>query len=182
MNNFNLKEFLVENKLTTNSRLNEALNKELKQFGPDLKKRLETAGFKTGLFQGQGMVPTEAQKKIQNDESLAGIAYKQYPDGYEFLEVSVNKSKANELVKVAKYFSTPEGAYGPDKDAGWVVKNVRNVNTGDIYRSKLGGVNNLATITYFRALEAGSRIGTDKIKSTDKIAAEGKKYKYSKSK
>ena len=172
----------LEEKETVFKPINEALNKELKQFGPDLKKRLETAGFKTGLFQGQGMVPTEAQKKIQNDQSLAGIAYKQYPDGYEFLEVSVNKSKANELVKVAKYFSTPEGQYGPDKDAGWVVKNVRNVNTGDIYRSKLGGMNGLATITYFRAEEAGSKMGTDKIKSTDKIAAEGKKYKYSKRK
>jgi hypothetical protein len=43
-------------------------------------------------------------------------------------------------------------------------------------------MNGLATITYFRAEEAGSRIGTDKIKSTDKIAAEGKKYKYSKRK
>ena len=172
----------LEEKETVFKPINEALNKELKQFGPDLKKRLETAGFKTGLFQGQGMVPTEAQKKIQNDQSLAGIAYKQYPDGYEFLEVSVNKSKADELVKVAKYFSTPEGQYGPDKDAGWVVKNVRNVNPGDIYRSKLGGMNNLATITYFRAEEAGSKFGTDKIKSTDKIAAEGKKYKYSKRK
>ena len=172
----------LEEKETVFKPINEALNKELKQFGPDLKKRLEAAGFKTGLFQGQGMVPTEAQKKIQNDPSLAGIAYKQYPDGYEFLEVSVNKSKANGLVKVAKYFSTPEGQYGPDKDAGWVVKNVRNVNPGDIYRSKLGGMNNLATITYFRAEEAGSKFGTDKIKSTDKIAAEGKKYKYSKRK
>ena len=126
------------------------------------------------------MVPVEAQKKRQNDPSLAGIAYKQYPDGYEFLEVSVNKSKADDLVKVAKYFSTPEGQYGPDKDAGWVIKNVRNVNAGDIYRSKLGGMNNLATITYFRAEEAGSRMGTDKIKSTDKMAAEGKNYKYTK--
>ena len=172
----------LEEKETVFKPINEALNKELKQFGPDLKKRLEAAGFKTGLFQGQGMVPTEAQKKIQNDPSLAGIAYKQYPDGYEFLEVSVNKSKADGLVKVAKYFSTPEGQYGPDKDAGWVVKNVRNVNPGDIYRSKLGGMNNLATITYFRAEEAGSKFGTDKIKSTDKMAAEGKKYKYSKRK
>ena len=172
----------LEEKETVFKPINEALNKELRKFGPDLKKRLEAAGFKTGLFSGENMVPVEAQKKIQNDPSLAGIAYNKYPNGYEFLEVSVNKSKADELVKVAKYFSTPEGQYGPDKDAGWVVKNVRNVNTGDIFRSKLGGVNNLATITYFRAEEAGSRMGTDKIKSTDKIAAEGKKYKYSKRK
>ena len=172
----------LEEKETVFKPINEALNKELRKFGPDLKKRLEAAGFKTGLFSGENMVPVEAQKKIQNDPSLAGIAYNKYPNGYEFLEVSVNKSKADELVKVAKYFSTPEGQYGPDKDAGWVVKNVRNVNPGDIYRSKLGGMNNLATIRYFRAEEAGSRMGTDKIKSTDKIAAEGKKYKYSKRK
>jgi len=177
-----IEEEELEEKETVFKPINEALNKELRKFGPDLKKRLEAAGFKTGLFSGENMVPVEAQKKIQNDPSLAGIAYNKYPDGYEFLEVSVNKSKADELVKVAKYFSTPEGQYGPDKDAGWVVKNVRNVNPGDIYRSKLGGMNNLATITYFRAEEAGSRMGTDKIKSTDKIAAEGKKYKYSKRK
>jgi len=172
----------LEEKETVFTPINEALNKELIKFGPDLLKRLNTAGFKTGLFKGQGMVPVDAQKKIQSDPSLAGIAYKQYPDGYEFLEVSVNKSKADALEKVAKYFSTPEGQYGPDKDAGWVVKNARNVNPGDIYRSKLGGMNGLATITYFRAEEAGSKFGTDKIKSTDKIAAEGKKYKYSKRK
>ncbi len=146
-------------------------------------KRLKTAGFQTGLFKGQGMVPVEAQKKIKANPKLAGIAYKRYPDGYEFLEVSVQREKGAELEKVAKYFSTPEGQYGPDKDAGWVVKNIRNVNTGDIYRSNIGGMNGLATITYFRAEEADSgRYGTEKVKTTDKIAAEGKKYKYSKRK
>jgi len=172
----------LEEKETVFKPINEALNQELKQFGPNLKKRLEAIGFKTGIFQGQGMVPVEAQKKIQSNPNLAGIAYKQYPDGYEFMEVSVNKSKFKELEKVAKYFSTPEGQYGPDKDAGWVVKNIRNVNPGDIYRSKLGGMNGLATFTYFRAEEAGSKFATDKIKSRDKIAAEGKKYKYTKKK
>ena len=171
----------LDEKETVFTPINEALNKELKDFGPDLMKRLKTAGFETGLFKGQGMVPVEAQKKIKTNPKLAGIAYKRYPDGYEFLEVSVQREKGEELEKVAKYFSTPEGQYGPDKDAGWVVKNIRNVNTGDIYRSNIGGMNGLATITYFRAEEANSgRYGTDKVKTTDKIAAEGKKYKYTK--
>ena len=171
----------LDEKETVFTPINEALNKELKDFGPDLMKRLKTAGFETGLFKGQGMVPVEAQKKIKANPKLAGIAYKRYPDGYEFLEVSVQREKGEELEKVAKYFSTPEGQYGPDKDAGWVVKNIRNVNTGDIYRSNIGGMNGLATITYFRAEEADSgRYGTDKVKTTDKIAAEGKKYKYTK--
>jgi len=171
----------LDEKETVFTPINEALNKELIKFGPDLMKRLKTAGFQTGLFKGQGMVPPEAQKKIKANPKLAGIAYKRYPDGYEFLEVSVQREKGEELEKVAKYFSTPEGQYGPDKDAGWVVKNIRNVNTGDIYRSNIGGMNGLATITYFRAEEADSgRYGTDKVKTTDKIAAEGKKYKYTK--
>ena len=171
----------LDEKETVFTPINEALNKELIEFGPDLMKRLKTAGFQTGLFKGQGMVPVEAQKKIKANPKLAGIAYKRYPDGYEFLEVSVQREKGEELEKVAKYFSTPEGQYGPDKDAGWVVKNIRNVNTGDIYRSNIGGMNGLATITYFRAEEADSgRYGTDKVKTTDKIAAEGKKYKYTK--
>ena len=96
-------------------------------------KRLKTAGFQTGLFKGQGQVPNDARMKIIDNPKLAGIAYKRYPDGYEFLEVSVQREKGEELEKVAKYFSTPEGQYGPEKDAGWVIKNVRNVNPGDIY-------------------------------------------------
>ena len=172
----------LDEKETVFTPINEALNKELKAFGPDLMKRLKTAGFQTGLFKGQGQVPNDARMKIIDNPKLAGIAYKRYPDGYEFLEVSVQREKGEELEKVAKYFSTPEGQYGPDKDAGWVIKNVRNVNPGDIYRSKLGGMNGLATITYFRAEEAGTRMYNDKIKSKDKLAAEGKKYKYSKRK
>jgi len=173
----------LDEKETVFTPINEALNKELKDFGPDLMKRLKTAGFQTGLFKGQGMVPPEAQKKIKANPKLAGIAYRRYPDGYEFLEVSVQREKGEELEKVAKYFSTPEGQYGPDKDAGWVIKNIRNVNTGDIYRSNIGGMNGLATITYFRAEEADSgRYGTEKITSRDTLAAEGKKYKYSKRK
>ena len=170
----------LDEKETVFTPINEALNKELKAFGPDLMKRLKTAGFQTGLFKGQGQVPNDARMKIIDNPKLAGIAYKRYPDGYEFLEVSVQREKGEELEKVAKYFSTPEGQYGPEKDAGWVIKNVRNVNPGDIYRSKLGGMNGLATITYFRAEEAGTRMYNDKIKSKDKLAAEGKKYKYTK--
>ena len=41
-------------------------------------------------------------------------------------------------------------------------------------------MNGLATITYFRAAEAGTRMYNAKIKSKDKLAAEGKKYKYTK--
>ena len=170
----------LDEKETVFTPINEALNKELIEFGPDLMKRLKTAGFQTGLFKGQGQVPNDARMKIIDNPKLAGIAYKRYPDGYEFLEVSVQREKGEELEKVAKYFSTPEGQYGPDKDAGWVIKNVRNVNPGDIYRSKLGGMNGLATITYFRAEEAGTRMYNAKIKSKDKLAAEGKKYKYTK--
>ena len=60
---------------------------------------------------------------------------------------------------------------------------MRNVNPGDIYVSKVGGTSNIAKITYNRAEKTGSgKFGTDQVKSTDKIAAEGKKYKYSKKK
>ena len=148
--------------------INEALNKKLKEFGPDLQKRLETAGFKVGFFPGQSNVPPKAIKAIQKNPSLAGIAYQVVPGGYEFIEVSVNRSKADELVKVAKYFSTSEGEYGPDKSTGWYIKNVRNVNPGDIIRSKLGGMHGMATFNYYRA-EAPGKDSTagPKIKTRD---------------
>lgn len=171
----------LEEKETVFKPINEALNKELIQFGPDLKKRLDSVGFKTGIFKGQTEVPLDAIKKIADNPDLAGIAYKKLPDGYEQMQVSVNRKRIKDLEKVKKYFSTPEGQYGPEKDLGWFIKNVRNVNPGDIYSSKIGGTADIATVTYFRAEEANSgQFDTEKIKSREKFAAEGKNYKYTK--
>ena len=172
-----------DEKETVFTPINEALNKELKTFGPDLKKKLDSMDFQSALFNNQSAVPMEAVQKIAKNSKLAGISYFKTPDGYERIEVAVNRERIKDLEKLKSYFSTPEGQYGPDKDTGWVIKNMRNVNPGDIYVSKVGGTSNIAKITYNRAEKTGSgKFGTDQVKSTDKIAAEGKKYKYSKKK
>ena len=173
----------LDEKETVFTPINEALNKELKTFGPDLKKKLDSMDFQSALFNNQSAVPMEAVQKIAKNSKLAGISYFKTPDGYERIEVAVNRERIKDLEKLKSYFSTPEGQYGPDKDTGWVIKNMRNVNPGDIYVSKVGGTSNIAKITYNRAEKTGSgKFGTDQVKSTDKIAAEGKKYKYSKKK
>ena len=172
MENFDLKKFLIENKLTSNSKvLSEALNKELKTFGPDLKKKLDSMDFQSALFNNQSAVPMEAVQKIAKNSKLAGISYFKTPDGYERIEVAVNRERIKDLEKLKSYFSTPEGQYGPDKDTGWVIKNMRNVNPGDIYVSKVGGTSNIAKITYTRAEKTGSgHFGTDQVKSRDTLA------------
>ena len=171
----------LDEKETVFTPINEALNKELKTFGPDLKKKLDSMDFQSALFNNQSAVPVEAVQKIAKNSKLAGISYFKTPDGFERIEVAVNRERIKDLEKLKSYFSTPEGQYGPDKDTGWVIKNIRNVNPGDIYVSKVGGTSNIAKITYNRAEKTGSgQFGTDQVKSTDKIAAEGKKYKYTK--
>ena len=171
----------LDEKETVFTPINEALNKELKTFGPDLKKKLDSMDFQSALFNNQSAVPMEAVQKIAKNSKLAGISYFKTPDGFERIEVAVNRERIKDLEKLKSYFSTPEGQYGPDKDTGWVIKNIRNVNPGDIYVSKVGGTSNIAKITYNRAEKTGSgQFGTDQVKSTDKIAAEGKKYKYTK--
>jgi len=154
MAQFDLKKFLVENKLTANSRsVNEALNKSLQDFGPDLQKRLQALGFETKLFTGTESVPFDAVDKIIANPKLAGIAYKKYENQgnvYEYIKVIVHKDRAKDLEKVKKYFQTPDGEYGPDKDMSWVIKNVRNVNPGDIISSEIRITNTDAELSYYR--------------------------------
>ena len=158
MEQFDLKKFLVENKLTTNSKvLKEALNKPLKDFGPDLQKRLQALGFQAKLFTGKQSVPMDAVEKIMADPNLAGISYVSGNDGtYEYIEVVVNKEKLKDLQKVKQYFQIPDQAYGPDKELGWVIKNVQNVNPGDIISSKLETNNDTAQISYYRNTRGSS--------------------------
>ena len=43
------------------------------------------------------------------------------------------------LEKLVSYFNLPKTEYGPDKEVGWYVKNVRNVNPGDIIVTQIYG-------------------------------------------
>ena len=156
--------------------VNEALNKPLVQLGPAVEKRMKSSNFEVKIIPNQLRVPGDAIEAITQNSKYAAIAFGE-SDGREFMEVVVNKDRLKDLTKVRDYFNIPSGAYGPDKDMGWVVKNVRNVNAGDIIASKAELVGGIGKVTFFRAEKANDNstgmLGTQSIKSTNKMAAEG---------
>ncbi len=133
-------------------KLNEALNKELKEFGPDLQKKLTDLGFKVNLKVNQDVHADHQQVVNSNPkEMLALINYYNY-SGSELLNVTVHKDNAKYLEKLVAYFNLPKTEYGPDKEIGWYVKNVRNVNPGDIVVTQIYG----GQVSFYRAGEKGS--------------------------
>jgi hypothetical protein len=138
--------------------INEALNKELKEFGPDLQKRLSTLGFNVKLMINKDVHgDVETIRNSNPKEMLALINYYNY-SGSELLNVTVHKDNTALLEKLVSYFSLQTTEYGPDKTIGWYVKNVRNVNPGDIIatQAQAGGV------SFYRA---GEKSSTQQIKS-----------------
>jgi hypothetical protein len=133
-------------------KLNEALNKELKEFGPDLQKKLTDLGFKVNLKVNQDVHADHQQVVNSNPkEMLALINYYNY-SGSELLNVTVHKDNAKYLEKLVAYFNLSKTEYGPDKEIGWYVKNVRNVNPGDIVVTQIYG----GQVSFYRAGEKGS--------------------------
>jgi hypothetical protein len=132
--------------------VNEALNKELKEFGPYLEKKLISLGFKVKLKINQD-VHTEHQEVVNSNpkEMLALINYYNY-SGSELLNVTVHKDNAKYLEKLVSYFNLPKTEYGPNKEVSWYVKNVRNVNPGDIVITQIYG----GQVSFYRAGEKGS--------------------------
>ena len=183
MNNFDLKKFLTENKLTSNSKiLSEALNKTLREFGPDLSKRLKAEGFEKVEISSKPIDGAKGQELNANFKQ-AYIQYTHYPEnGYENINMYIGgtvddknpryqaggtKTSKNRLVlmnKILDYFNIEAGQYGPGKDMGWVVKNVFNKNTGDISRSKVSLANGLISVDIFRINKGNYK----DVKTTDK--------------
>ena len=145
--------------------VNEALNKELGNFGPDLKKRFEALGYTVGLFKNTQDIPDAARQRMLEDPKLVGITYHKDGDtGYETIRVYSNSKNVSSLEKVADYFNLTDAQFGPEKDAGFVVKQAINKNDGDILRSDIGTTKDLANFNLFRFIQGNYK----DVKTTDK--------------
>ena len=141
--------------------INEALNKGLQKFGPDLQKRLQTVGLQAKVF--PNAPESDMFKKLQSDPKLAYIHF--YKKGAnEEIIIYAGKEAQPKIKKVIEYFNLDSTGYGPDKDAGWVIKNAINKNPGDIMASKVGIFNGLAEVHIYR-FDKGSY---KSVKTTDK--------------
>ena len=180
MNNFDLRKFLTENKLTSNSiSLSEALNKTLQEFGPALSKRLKAEGFEKVEVSRNDINGAKSQELNANFKQ-AYIDYKKYDSGNEHIYLYIGgtvdnqkpgqsgtKTSKNRIVlmnKILNYFNIPEGQYGPTKDMGWVEKNAFNRNDGDIIRSQVSLANGLISVSIFRVVKGKYK----DVKTTDK--------------
>tara|TARA_R100000951_G_C2554528_1_gene153546 strand:+ start:168 stop:596 length:429 start_codon:yes stop_codon:yes gene_type:complete len=114
MNNFDLKKFLTENKLTTASKLAEgekvdltkplpALDKPLKDIGMEINKKLEGMGYSTQTVSD----PTQHGDALENggDKKLAVLAYQAFQGGKATLEIRVHKNNADDLKKIIDSYS-----------------------------------------------------------------------------
>ena len=144
---------MLENSyLKSKGLLNEALNKELKEFGPDLQKKLTSLGFKVALKINEDVPKLHEQVVNSNPKDmLALINYYNY-SGSELLNVTVHKDNTKYLEKLVSYFNLSKTEYGPDKEIGWYTKNIRNVNPGDIVVTQIYG----GQVSFYRAGEKGS--------------------------
>ena len=141
--------------------LKEALNKPLNKFGQDLEKRLNALGFETKIFPGKSAVPQEASDAIiVKGSKKAGISYIKNTSGHEHIQVMVNADEINKLKKVKSYFQTGDGQYSPDKEIGWVIKNVKLTNPGDIMASDVQRYGKRAILEYYTSQEGGEKVKT----------------------
>ena len=98
-------------------------------------------------------------KRLQDNPKLA---YIQFENGV--IKIYAGEKSLQSIQKVVDYFNLDSTQYGPEKDAGWVVKNAINKNPGDIMASKVAIQNGLAQVTIYR-FEKGSY---KNVKTTDK--------------
>ena len=141
--------------------INEALNKTLQAFGPDLQKRLQTVGLQAKVF--PKAPEGDMFKRLQDNPKLAYIHFYKSGNNEEIVIYAGEKAQ-QKIQKVVDYFNLDSTQYGPDKEAGWVIKNAINKNPGDIMASKVGVINGLAQVHIYRFDKGAYK----NVKTTDK--------------
>ena len=130
MENFNLKKFLTENKLTTASKLTEGekvdltqgppkLKKSLKELGEAMFNRLKGQAIEPKLVMGALRLPPEANDAIAKNEKLAGVTYAEDSgSSRKILSITVNKAKKDVLQKTVNEFDIPKENGGTVEQVG----------------------------------------------------------------
>jgi hypothetical protein len=117
MNNFDLKNFLTENKLTTNSRIDEGekvdlykplpkLGKPLKDIGMEINDKLKGMGYQTKLVNDMNQFSDILEKN--EDKKMATLYYQTYQSGNSMLEIRVHQNNADDLKKIVGSYNFPE--------------------------------------------------------------------------
>lgn len=120
------------------SQLEEALNKDMRQFGQDLDKRLKEAGFKTLVLIGQNL-SSDAQKKLNSEQGLIALEVQRSNGSEGEIQQMYLYSNPKDYQKVKKVvdkfqLSNYEGQ-AKFNDKTWTTKTVIGaINPGDIVK------------------------------------------------
>jgi len=153
-NNFNLRKFLSENKLTVNSKvlkegvrlnenLTEAQTEKLSDFGKNkLFPFLQKSGFNYKAQNGQ--IPRDIHDTIHDkpDAKLAVVSYQSDGKGGEYVYVVVNKKNDDILDKIVKHFNLSTGD-NKQVTLGWDTKDVKTASDNEITYQKETNLGNM---------------------------------------
>jgi len=113
------------------SQLNEALNKDIKQFGKDLDDKFKAAGFNTLIIMQS---PTSEQRTIVNTNPNAAIFEVSQNQDAQMLTVYINPKMISKAESVINKFQL-SNYDGPVLQRGWTSKQVKGaINPGDIVK------------------------------------------------
>ena len=156
---YNSKKSLIENQLE------EALNKDIRQFGQDLEKRLKQAGFTT-IVTFHPKAPTEEMKtKVIEDPKLV-ILYVNLDQQYQSLQLRGNAKSAKDLEKIVKNYQVakwngPKMTFG----SGWDTKTkqvIGGFNPGDIVGQDPGIMGPFYDANFMRYAVTQTKVATTK--------------------
>ena len=145
------------------SQLEEALNKDIRQFGQDLEKRLKEAGFLTMVAFHPKVITDQQQAEIKADPKKVGLHVILDPQ-FQALQLRGNAKSAKELEKIVNQFQVsswngPKMTFG----SGWDTKTKQVVgafNPGDIVGGGKGVNGSFYDANFVRYAVVGTKVKT----------------------
>ena len=148
-----MKELNAFREFINESKLFEALNKDLKQFGPDLEKKLKGLGLAPSILSNDKK--NMALDAIEKDPKKVAIVLSSYTNPLTSFELIWNSASEKIVMKAVDNFQTQTGQMSSKvfQKSGWDEdpKYTKNLNPGDIFKTKVEAYpGDLKAISYYR--------------------------------
>ena len=148
-----MKELNAFKKFLNEGKLFEALNKDLKEFGPDLEKKLKDLGLAPSILSNDKK--NMAFDAIGEDPKKVAIVLSSFTNPLKSFELVWNSASEKIVMKAVDNFQTQTGQMSSKvfQKSGWDEdpKYTKNLNPGDIFKTKVEVYpGDLKAISYYR--------------------------------
>ena len=148
-----MKELNAFRKFINEGKLFEALNKDLKEFGPDLEKKLKDLGLAPSILSNDKK--NMAFDAIGEDPKKVAIVLSSFTNPLKSFELVWNSASEKIVMKAVDNFQTQTGQMSSKvfQKSGWDEdpKYTKNLNPGDIFKTKVEVYpGDLKAISYYR--------------------------------